>query len=46
MKVGGRGDLCTLLVATQIGAATGENTREVPEKPKTELPHDPVSIFR
>ena len=31
-----------LLVGTQTGAATAENSMEFPQKSKTELPFDPV----
>ena len=36
------GSPSALLVGTQTGAATAENSMEFPQKSKTELPFDPV----
>ena len=37
-----KGNPPTLLVGTQAGAATLENSMEVPEKVEIELPYDPA----
>ena len=38
-------DPSTLLVEMYIGAATMENSMEIPQKLKIELPHDPATPF-
>ena len=37
-----KGNLLTLLVVMYIGAATIENSMEIPQKLKIELPYDPA----
>ena len=37
-----KGDLCALLVEMLIGAATMENSMDVPQILKIKLPYDPV----
>ena len=37
-----KGNACPLFLGVQLGAATTENSMEVPQKLKTERPYDPA----
>ena len=41
-----KGNSCALLVGVQIGAATVENSMEVPQNIKNKLPYDPAIPLR
>jgi len=41
-KMQGKGNPLTLLLGMQTGAAAVENSMEVPQKVKIELPYDPA----